>query len=130
MLWGQLWRDVANLSSGASNGYKAMLALEYRKQFASAGGTIADNISTPEAFAIALGFPVKNGAVNWAIVEDINSKYKTRKEDIQEVFNQHSRILIAEGLGDDQLAYQIKMAQLAMSLYKDDPEASKMWWGW
>lgn len=129
MLWGQLWRDVASLSSGASNGYKAMLALEYRKQFASAGGTIADNISTPEAFAIALGFPVKNGAVNWAIVEDINSKYKTRKEDIQEVFNQHSRILIAEGLGDDQLAYQIKMAQLAMSLYKDDPEASKMWWG-
>lgn len=128
MLWGQLWKDVANLSSGASNGYKALMALQYRKQFAATGGVIADNISTPEAIAMALGFPVQDGQANWKVIEDIASKYQLRKADIEGVFNRHSRMLVADGMAADQSAYAMKMAQAAMSIYKDDPEARKMWW--
>jgi len=126
-LWGQVWKDVANLSSGASAGLKAKLALEYRKQYSATGANVADEISTPEALAIAFGLPVQDGQVNWAITEKLAEKYQTRKEDIQELFNQTSRILVAEGTRAEEFDYMVQMSQTAMSVYKDDPQAREMW---
>lgn len=126
-LWGQLWKDVGNLSSGVSNGLKAKLALEYQKQFAANGGTLAENVTTPEAFAIALGLPVQNGQVNWKLTQELAASYKTRKEDIQELFNQTSRMLVADGTSADAMQYMFQMSQTVMSVYRDDPQAQQMW---
>ncbi|HCT5898988.1 TPA: hypothetical protein OT257_000092 [Klebsiella pneumoniae] len=123
-LWGRLWKDVINLSSGTSNGYKAMLALKYRKEYAANGRVLRDDVSTPEALAMLMGFGGQEGKANWKVIEDMAGKYKARKEDVLEIFNQNSRMLIGT-TGGDELAYQVKMGQLAMSLFKDDPQGAE-----
>ncbi|KFC01064.1 hypothetical protein GTGU_03581 [Trabulsiella guamensis ATCC 49490] len=126
-LLGQLWKDVANLASGTSNGLKAKMALEYRKVYSATGQLVAGDISTPEAFALAIGLPVQDGQVNWALTEKLASAYKTRKEDVQEIFDQTSRILVAEGTRANEWEYMAQMSQTAMSVFKDDPAAREMW---
>ncbi|MEN4889417.1 hypothetical protein [Erwinia billingiae] len=125
--WNQLWHDTAGLSSGLSSAYKARMMLEYHKQYSAQGGERAKDVTTPEAMAQLFGFQLQEGVTNWAMISKLAEGKKDFEDDVKAIFKDHSRRLSADGTQADQLEYAVKLSQYAMQIYKDNPEARKVW---
>lgn len=125
--WHAVMRDVANLSSGLSNGYKAWLMLKYQREYSATGAMTRDNVTTPEAFAKALGFQSLAQARSFAVTDDIRAEHDKYNADIDQYFNDVSRRMVAEGVTADQQQYLIRMSQYGMSAFPNNVAAHKRW---
>ncbi|MFT4271685.1 MAG: hypothetical protein QM578_11790 [Pantoea sp.] len=125
--WHAVMQDVGNLSSGYSNAYKAWLMLKYQREYSATGAMTRDNVTTPEAFAKALGFQSLAQARSFAVMDDIRTENDKYNADIDQYFNDVSRRLMADGVTAEQQQYLIRMSQYGMSAFPNNVAAHKRW---
>ncbi|MCA1176174.1 MULTISPECIES: hypothetical protein [unclassified Pantoea] len=125
--WHAVMQDVANMSSGYSNGYKAWLMLKYQREYSATGAMTRDNVTTPEAFAKALGFQSLAQARSFAVMDDIRTENDKYNADVDQYFNDVSRRLMADGVTAEQQQYLIRMSQYGMSAFPNNVAAHKRW---
>lgn len=124
--WATVANDVAKLSSGYSNITKALQALEYEKNFSAAGTVTMDNITTPEAYAKALGFNSLSEVHKWDVMEESKKGAARIKKEVLENYNYFDRVVRNKDLTVQEAEYQLSMLGQMMSVYKDNPYAQKV----
>lgn len=90
--------DFAKLSSGMSNAFKAKYALKYGQKINSAGTRITDSdVNTAEAIAAIFGFETIDEAQSRYVNDQIYTKSKAYKEDVEMWYNNLKRDLASNG---------------------------------
>lgn len=122
-----IFMDVAGLSSGFSNAYKAGMALEYSKKYGAMGGVTDGKVNSFEAVAAAFGIPTLAEEGNRKAMDSMYKSGAQQDADVKRSFANHSRLLTQEGLTADQYEYVIKMMQVEMAMYPDNARAQQVW---
>jgi hypothetical protein len=125
--WSNLALDVANLSSGFSNAYKAAFALEYGRKIGALGGTSDANVNSFEAVAKAFGIDTWNEAQTRKIMDATYKNQKAMEKDVKLIFSEFARRVTQDGISADQIEYYIRLNQMAMSAFKGNPQAMDIW---
>ncbi|QXG07557.1 hypothetical protein [Erwinia phage Pecta] len=127
--WSNLAMDVANLSSGFSNAYKAAMALEYGRKYGALGGTSDKNVNTPEALAKALGIDTKDEQLFRKIMDSTYKNQESMEGDVKKVFSEFARRVTQDGITAEQVEYYISLNQMAMAQFKGNPQAMQIFQG-
>lgn len=127
--WSNLMMDVANLSSGFSNAYKASIALEYGRKYSALGGVTDSNVNSVEAFAQALGLPTQDETNTRKILDKTYKNKEQFESDVKKVFQTFARQINQDGITPDQFEYYVEMNRAAMSAFKGNPAATQVWQG-
>ena len=126
---GTMFMDMANLSSGFSNAYKAKMALEYGRKMGALGGTTDGSVNSFEAIAQAFGIPTQDQEASRKILD---SSWKTQESfdnDVKKTFQKYAKMITQEGLTADQFEYAVRMAELEMSAFGNNQRAADIWNG-
>ena len=124
---GTMFMDIANLSSGFSNAYKAKMALEYGRKVGALGGTTDGTVNSFEAIAQAFGIPTIDQEASRKILDATWKTQESFDNDVKQTFNKYAKMLTQEGLTADQFEYAVRMAELEMSAYGNNSRASEVW---
>lgn len=124
---GTIFMDIANLSSGFSNAFKANMALQYSKKYGAQGGVVDGKVNSFEAIAAAFGIPTLTQEGSRKAMDEIYKTGASQDEDVKKTFAKYSRLLTQQGLTADQYEYVVAMAQVEMSAYPDNERAQKVW---
>ena len=119
-------QDVGNMFSGLSHAYKAAHILQYGQKINAYGGVIQDNMNTVQGIAQAFGFITQDERNMYELMKKASDLKKTREEDIKQIYKEFSRRATQQGMTKDQLQYTVQVFNAAMSIYKSDPEAQKL----
>lgn len=125
--WSNLAMDVANLSSGFSNAYKAAFALEYGRKLGALGGISNPNVNSFEAVAKAFGLDTMDEYNTRKIMDATYKTQEAMEADVKKVFSQFARQIQQQDIGADQMEYYIRLNQMAMSTFKGNPAAMDVW---
>lgn len=126
---GTMFMDMANLSSGFSNAYKAKMALEYGRKMGALGGTTDGSVNSFEAIAQAFGIPTQDQEASRKILD---SSWKTQEafdNDVKKTFQKYAKMITQGGLTADQFDYAVRMAELEMSAFGNNQRAADIWNG-
>lgn len=118
-----IWNDFAHLSSGMSNFLRAKMAVEHGKMYSMRNEVVDPSVSTPEAIALAFGFPTLDAAMEYSLN---NKMYKTKesaRKDVDEWYNEYTRRLSREGITAEETDYIVKTMSQGMRVFKDSPFA-------
>jgi hypothetical protein len=99
-----------SISSGYSNAMRARLALEKQRLYNSSSTYLMDSeVSTPEAFVVALGFNTMDAAAEFALMDASMKNMETLKKDMGQLYNDVKRTLAEEGIrgGDRDFALSV-----------------------
>lgn len=124
---GNMFMDIANLSSGFSNAYKAKQALEYGRKIGALGGTTDGTVNSFEAIAQAFGIPTADQEASRKILDSTWKSQEAFDNDVKQTFNKYAKIITQDGLTADQFEYAIKMAESEMSAYGNNQRAAEVW---
>lgn len=127
--WSNLALDVANLSSGFSNAYKAAYAWEYGRKIGALGGTTDSRVNKFEAIAQALGIPTQDESNTRKILEATWKNDQQMEKDVKSVFQVLARQLTQDGITPEQFTYYTEMSKMAMGAFKGNPKAIEVWNG-
>lgn len=111
-----VFRDLAGLSSGMSNIFKAKMALEYHKAYGNRGQVTDQNVSTPEAIFMAFGFHTLSAAQSAWVGMDQYAQSSAYTKDVNEWYKQFAGKLASEGgrvETDDFIVTTMSMAHAA-----------------
>lgn len=122
-----IFMDIAGMSSGFSNAYKASMALEYSKKYGALGGVTDGKVNSFEAVAAAFGIPTLAEEGNRKAMNDMYQSGAQQDADVKRSFANHSRLLTQQGMTADQYDYVIKMMQVEMAMYPDNARAQQVW---
>lgn len=125
--WSNLAMDVAGLSSGLSNAYKAAFALEYGRKVGALGGVTNPNVNSFEAIAKAFGLDTQDEANTRKIMDATYKTQQAMSDDVKKIYAQFARQIQQQGISADQVEYYIRLNQMAMSTFKGNPEAMNVW---
>lgn len=125
--WSNLAMDVANLSSGFSNAYKAAFALEYGRKVGALGGTSDKNVNSFEALAKAFGIDTQDEGLTRKIMDSTYKNQKAMENDVKILFQEFARRVTQDGITADKIEYYIALNQMAMSAFKGNPQAMQIW---
>jgi len=93
------FNSMASISSGWSNLMRAKYALEYGKLYNSSSTYLMDeSVSTPEAFAIALGFNTYDSAIEFALSKSTHESREGLEQDMKHLYNSVKRGLAEDGV--------------------------------
>lgn len=124
---GTMFMDIANLSSGFSNAYKAKMALEYGRKVGALGGTTDGTVNSFEAIAQAFGIPTMDQEASRKILDATWKTQEAFDNDVKQTFNKYAKMITQEGLTADQFDYAVRMAELEMSAYGNNQRAAEIW---
>jgi len=124
---GTMFMDIANLSSGFSNAYKAKMALEYGRKIGALGGTTDGSVNSFEAIAQAFGIPTLDQEASRKILDATWKTQEAFDNDVKAAFNKYAKMITQEGLTADQFSYTVRMAELEMSAFGNNQRASEVW---
>lgn len=125
--WSNLAMDVANLSSGFSNAYKAAFALEYGRKVGALGGTTDANVNSFEAVAKAFGLDTLDERNSRKIMDATYKTQEAMNADVKLIFQEFARRVTQDGITADKVEYYIQLNQMAMSAFKGNPQAMQIW---
>lgn len=118
-----VFNDMAHLSSGWSNLYRAKMAWEYGKLYSSRGEVVDPKVSGPEAVALAFGFPTMDAAREYVLNNKIYKTKEAARKDVDKFFNEYTTRLNREGITAEEIDYTVKMMQQGMRVFADSPYA-------
>lgn len=118
-----VFRDIGHLSSGWSNFYKAKMALEYGKLYSTRGEVVDPKVSTPEAIALAFGFPTMDAAREYALNNKLYKTKEAARKDVDKWFNEYTTRLNREGITAEEIDYTVRTMQQSMRVFADNPFA-------
>lgn len=122
-----VFMEFANMSSGFGNAYKAKMALRYEKAFNAQGAVTDAKVSTPEAYAKALGFRTMDEVRSQFIGnEDYNTKQSIMK-DVDRLYKELARKLTREELSAQDQNRISMMTSEGVKAFKDNPKAFQRW---
>lgn len=124
---GTMFMDIANLSSGFSNAYKAKMALEYGRKVGALGGTTDGSVNSFEAVAQAFGIPTLDQEASRKILDATWKTQEAFDNDVKAAFNKYAKMITQEGLTADQFSYTVRMAELEMAAFGNNQRASEVW---
>jgi len=101
------WKDLASLSSGMSNYFKAKMALEYGKAYGARGQVVDPSVSTPEAVLMMFGFQTMASAQRAWVGMDMYKETNEYTKDVNEWYKRTTRGLASEGLTAEDSEYVI-----------------------
>lgn len=116
--------EVAKVSSGWNNAYKASIMLSARKKFDQYGNVTDDAVSTPEAFHQLLGFGPKSEAELYELSKQVRKWDKKHKEEVDKMYNDIMRVT-TQHLETDKadIRYILSLQNKLMMAFKNDPMA-------
>jgi hypothetical protein len=116
--------EVAKMSSGYSNAYKAKLMLDAKKRYDQYGSTIDSNVNSVEAWAQALGFGTGDTRDLYRISMEMTKDTKKHKEEVIRVYNDIKRYY-TEKLDSENNSPEFitKVTGRMLRVFKDDPVA-------
>ncbi|CAH9011697.1 putative Phage protein [Vibrio phage 409E50-1] len=118
-----VWNDFAQLSSGSSNYLKAKMAVEYGKLYSMRGEVVDPSVSTPEAIALAFGFPTMDAAREYNLNNKLYKTKESARKDVDKWFNEYTSRLSREGITAEETDYIVRTMSQAMRAFKDSPAA-------
>jgi hypothetical protein len=118
-----VFNDMAHLTSGYSNYYKAKMAYDYGKLYSQRGEVVDPSVSSPEAIALAFGFPTMDAAREYTTNNRLYKTKEAARKDVDKFFNEYTTRLSREGITAEEVDYQVKLMSQAMRVFKDNPAA-------
>lgn len=118
-----VFNDFAHLSSGSSNFLRAKMALEHEKLYSARGEVVDPSVSTPEAIALAFGFPTMEAAREYALNNKLYKTKESARKDVDKWFNEYTQRLSREGITAEETDYVVKVMSQGMRAFKDSPFA-------
>jgi len=118
-----VFNDMAHLSSGYSNYYRAKMAVEHGKLYSSRGEVVDPSVSTPEAIALAFGFPTMDAAREYALNNKIYKTKEAARKDVDKWYNEYTTRLNREGITAKEIDYTVKVMSQGMLAFADSPYA-------
>jgi hypothetical protein len=120
----QVMNEVAKISSGYSNAYKAKLLLDARKRYDQYGNTIDQTVSAPEAWAQAFGFGTSSTRDLYRVSMEMSKDVKAHREEVLKVYEGIKRYY-AETLEveNSDPVFITKVTGRMMKVFQDDPVA-------
>lgn len=92
-----VYTDLASLSSGMSNVFKARMALDYHKSYGARGQVTDPSVSTPEAMLFLFGFRTMEQTQRTWVGMDLYEKTKAYSDDVNTWYKQLTMKLASEG---------------------------------
>lgn len=92
-----VYTDLAALSSGMSNVFKAKMALEYHKTYGARGQVSDPSVSTPEAMLLLFGFRTMEQTQRTWVGMDLYENTKAYSDDVNDWYKQLTMKLASEG---------------------------------
>lgn len=116
--------EVAKMSSGYSNAYKAKLLLDAKERYDQYGSTVDHNVSSVEAWAQALGFGTGDTRDLYRISMEMTKDTKKHKEEVIRVYNDVKRYYAEKLDGpNNSPEYITKVTGRMLRVYRNDPVA-------
>jgi len=122
----ELIEEVAKLSSGYSNYYKARQAMEYAKRYNAYGGVTDSTVNTPEAVWRIFGFGTIDERNRYYVTGKMYESRKEFKSDVQAWYKELKRSLTKEGVKPEELEWSMRVNNSMMAAFKDSPKAREI----
>jgi hypothetical protein len=120
----QVANEVAKISSGYSNAYKAKLLLDMRKRHDQYGSTIDQEVSAPEAWAQAFGFGTSSTRDLYRVSMDMSKDVKAHKDEVLKVYEGVKRYYYEKlEVENSDPVFITKVTGRMMKVFQDDPVA-------
>lgn len=114
---------TGHLTSGFSNAYRAILALESGKKVSSTGSVSDPEVSSTEAIATLFGMSTQDETRSRAANAILYRESKDQLQDAKKWYKSLAVELGREGITPDELAWQQKVFSYAAQGFKDSPKA-------
>lgn len=118
-----VFRDLAALSSGMSNLFKAKMALEHHKAYGNRGQVLDPSVSTPEAILMAFGFKTMDSARATWVGMELYEKSSEYTKDVSEWYKQLTMKLASEGGRADTDEYITTVTSMAFLAFGSSKKA-------
>jgi hypothetical protein len=118
-----VFKDLAGLSSGMSNFFKAKMALEHHKAYGSRGQVLDPSVSTPEAILMAFGFKTLDSARATWVGMELYEKSTAYTKDVNEWYKQITTKLASEGTRADTDEYVTKVLSMSFLAFGSSQKA-------
>jgi hypothetical protein len=118
-----VFNDLAALSSGMSNMFKAKMALEHGKAYGNRGQVIDPSVSTPEAIMLAFGFRTMASTQSAWVGYDVYEQSKEYTEDVNKWYKSLTRKLASEGSRAETDEYVVKVMSMSFLAFGKSEKA-------
>ena len=118
-----VFTDLASLSSGMSNLFKAKMALEHHKAYGSRGQVIDPSVSTPEAILMLFGFKTLDAARTAWVGMELYEESSAYTKDVNQWYKQMTMKLASEGTTADTDAYAVKVLSMSFLAFGSSQKA-------
>jgi len=118
-----VFNDMAMLSSGMSNIFKAKMALEYHKAYGTRGQVTDPSVSSPEAMLFLFGFRTMEQTQRTWVGMDMYEKTNQYTEDVNEWYKGLTRKLASEGGKADTDEYIVTVLSMAFKAFGSSEKA-------
>jgi len=118
-----VFNDLAALSSGMSNIFKAKMALEHGKAYGTRNQVIDPSVSTPEAIMLAFGFRTMESTQRAWVGYDLYEKSKAYTDDVNIWYKRLTRKLASEGSRADTDEYVVKVLSMSFLAFGNSEKA-------
>jgi len=118
-----VYTDLASLSSGMSNIFKAKMALEYGKAYGSRGQVADPSVSTPEAVLLAFGFRTMESTQRTWVGMDLYEKTSEYSKDVNTWYKNLTMKLASEGGRADTDEYITTVFSMAFNAFGSSEKA-------
>lgn len=112
-----VFTDLAGLSSGMSNVFKAKMALEYHKAYGTRGQVTDPSVSTPEAMLFLFGFRTMEQTQRTWVGMDLYEKTKKYSDDVNLWYKTLTMKLASEGGKADTDEYIVTVLSMSFSAF-------------
>jgi len=118
-----VFTDLASLSSGMSNIFKAKMALEHGKAYGSRGQITDPSVSSPEAILKAFGFRTMYEAQKTWVGMDMYEKTAAYTEDVNKWYKGLAMKLASEGSTAETDEYIVTVMSMAFAAFGSSEKA-------
>ena len=120
----EVMREVAKISSGFNNAYKAKMLLDARKRFDQYGGAVDKEVGTIEAWHQAFGFGTADTRDLYKISLEMSKDNKKYKDEVLKVYNDVKRYYYSKLETENaDPVFITKVTGRMMKIFENDPVA-------
>lgn len=119
-------KDMASLSSGMSNFFKARYIMKTGQKISSSGQVLVEDAGWGEALGVLFGFQTREEANGWYISQAAYEATQEFQDDVREYWKILTRHLTAEGVDQGSEEWTRRVVQDMQRVWEDSPEAKRI----